>query len=90
MSSTRETTNRPGDRLVQAGGVIFAIGAVATLTTFIPLFIGTEPLPSAAYALSMLMGVGMALAGAGLLRSMAVQRRAVRAAVARQADQPAQ
>ncbi|MFB4194636.1 hypothetical protein [Streptomyces carpaticus] len=80
MSGTDDNTLDRGDLLVRIGGVVFAVGAVATLITFIPLFAGTEPFPTAAYAVSMLMGVGFALAGAGLLRSMAQQRRRDRAA----------
>ncbi|MEE1929626.1 hypothetical protein V1J52_15780 [Streptomyces sp. TRM 70351] len=64
--------------LVRFGGGVFALGAVATLITFVPLFLGTEPFPPPAYFLSMLMGAGFALAGAGFLRSLAAQRREVR------------
>ncbi|MFG2294025.1 hypothetical protein [Streptomyces sp. NPDC048603] len=70
---------RPGDALVKAGGIVFILGAVATLATMAPLFLGTDPLPSYAWALCMLMGVGFALAGAGVLRSAAAQRKAARA-----------
>jgi hypothetical protein len=61
--------------------VIFLIGAVATMATVTPLFVGADPLPSAAYFVSMLMGVGFAVAAAGLLRSIAAQRRQTREAV---------
>ena len=47
-----------------------------------PLLIGAEPLPTPAYLVSMLMGVGFAIAGAGLLRSVAEQRRQARRAQA--------
>ncbi len=70
----------PGDALVRVGAVVFAVGAVATLVTVVPLFIGADPLPTAAYLVSMLMGAGFATAGAGLLRSVAHQRRRDRAA----------
>lgn len=73
-----ETTNevqRAGDLLVRVGAVLFMIGALATLATLTPLFIGAHPLPTAAYLVSMLMGVGFALALAGLLRSALEQRR---------------
>ncbi|MEV7615825.1 hypothetical protein [Streptomyces sp. NPDC089799] len=73
---------RPGDALVKAGGIVFILGAVATLATMAPLFLGTDPLPSYAWSLCMLMGVGFALAAAGVLRSAAAQRKAARAAVA--------
>ncbi|WP_416237216.1 hypothetical protein [Streptomyces marinisediminis] len=70
---------RPGDALVRVGGVVFAAGALATLVTFVPFFLGTDPFPSYAYALSMLMGVGFALAGAGFWRGVRAQRHGVRA-----------
>ncbi|MDT0343253.1 hypothetical protein [Streptomyces litchfieldiae] len=69
----------PGDVLVRVGAVVFGVGALATMVTVIPLFIGADPLPTAAYVVSMLMGVGFAIAAAGLLRSVAHQRRVARA-----------
>jgi hypothetical protein len=62
-------TNKAGDLLVRAGAVVFIIGALGTLATIAPLFLGSDPLPTAAYLVSMLMAVGFALALAGLLRS---------------------
>ncbi|MFX4293201.1 hypothetical protein [Streptomyces bohaiensis] len=82
MSESPERVSSPGDLLVRVGGVIFAVGAVATLITFVPMFIGTEPFPVAAYVVSMLMGLGFAVAGAGMARSIAAQRRRDRAAAA--------
>ncbi|MFP8964300.1 hypothetical protein ACLIYP_27625 [Streptomyces nanhaiensis] len=76
-------TSRAGDLLVRIGAVVFVVGAVATLATITPLFLGSDPLPTAAYLVSMLMGVGFAIAGAGVLRSIAVQRREAREAVRR-------
>ncbi|MFR9673655.1 hypothetical protein [Streptomyces sp. TR06-5] len=73
-------TPRAGDLLVRIGGVVFLVGAVATLVTVAPLFLGTEPFPAPAYVVCMLMGVGFALAAVGVLRSVAAQRRAARAA----------
>jgi hypothetical protein len=70
----------PGDGLVRAGGIVFVIGAVATLVTVAPLFLGTDPFPPVAYAVCMLMGVGFAVAAAGVLRSIAAQRRQARTA----------
>ncbi|WP_413799885.1 hypothetical protein [Streptomyces iranensis] len=70
----------PGDRLIRSGVIVFAIGAVATLVTVAPLFLGADPLPSVAYVVCMLMGVGFALAAVGLLRSIAAQRREATAA----------
>ncbi|MBV9024472.1 MAG: hypothetical protein JO362_11930 [Streptomycetaceae bacterium] len=68
----------PGDLLVRIGAILFVIGAVSTLATVTPLFIGAHPLPSAAYFVCMLMGVGFALALSGLLRSALAQRHQAR------------
>ncbi|WP_269855825.1 hypothetical protein [Streptomyces sp. RPT161] len=68
----------PGDLLVRIGAIVFIIGALATLATITPLFIGTHPLPTAAYLVCMLMGVGFLLALTGLLRSALAQRRRTR------------
>ncbi|MEU8700803.1 hypothetical protein AB0C61_24680 [Streptomyces sp. NPDC048680] len=58
-----------GDLLVRVGAIVFFVGAVATLVTMAPLFLGTEPFPSIAYAVCMLMGVGFLIAAAGVIRS---------------------
>ncbi|MCX5200466.1 hypothetical protein OG897_03170 [Streptomyces sp. NBC_00237] len=76
--TTESSESTAGDRLVRVGGVVFFIGAVATLVTVAPLFLGTEPFPSIAYAVCMLMGVGFVVAAAGVLTSIAAQRRAAR------------
>lgn len=52
------------------------------MVTVAPLFLGTDPFPPIAYAVCMLMGVGFLVAGAGVLRSIAAQRRQARAATA--------
>ncbi|WP_156724970.1 hypothetical protein [Streptomyces apocyni] len=75
-----DTPKAAGDRLVRIGAIVFFVGAVATLVTVAPLFLGTEPFPTVSYAVSMLMGVGFAIAGAGVLQSIAAQRRAAREA----------
>ncbi len=79
MGVTSET-RMPGDLLVRIGAIVFAVGAVATLATMTPLFIGAHPLPTPAYFVCMLMGVGFGLALGGLLRSARAQRRQTRAA----------
>jgi hypothetical protein len=71
---THETKNA-GDLLVRTGAVLFIIGALGTLATMAPLLLGSDPLPTVAYFVSMLMGVGFALALGGLLRSAQAQRR---------------
>ncbi|WP_424889661.1 hypothetical protein [Streptomyces sp. XH2] len=75
-------TPRAGDLLVRIGAVVFLVGAVATLATVAPLFLGADPLPPAAYFVCMLMGVGFLIAGAGVLQSIAAQRRQARASAA--------
>lgn len=70
----------PGDLLVRIGAVVFLIGAMGTLATLTPLLLGTRPLPTPAYFVSMLMGVGLALALGGLLRAALAQGRSVAAA----------
>lgn len=64
----------PGDLLVRIGAVVFLVGAVGTLVTLAPLMLGTRPLPTPAYFVSMLMGAGLALALGGLLRAALAQR----------------
>ncbi|WP_405801980.1 hypothetical protein [Streptomyces sp. NBC_01506] len=71
----------PGDQLVRIGAIVFIVGVVATLVTVAPLFLGTDPFPTAAYALCTLMAVGFVIAGTGLLRSIAAQRRQARSVV---------
>lgn len=83
MSDTpRSQDSTPGDGLVRLGAIVFLVGAVATMVTVAPLLLGADPLPTAAYLVSMLMGVGFAVAAAGLLRSIAAQRRQARSAEA--------
>ncbi|MFI5985432.1 hypothetical protein ACIBEA_31810 [Streptomyces sp. NPDC051555] len=76
--NARPDEARPGDALVKAGGIVFILGAVATLATMAPLFLHTDPFPSYAWAVCMLMGVGFAISAAGVLRSAGAQRRAAR------------
>jgi hypothetical protein len=73
---SNETNAQPGDLLVRIGVIVFIVGAVATVVTVIPLLLGLDPLPTAAYLVSMLMPTGFALAIAGMVRSVLSQRRA--------------
>lgn len=77
---TRTDSTAPGDRLIRAGAILFFIGAVATLVTVAPFLLGTTPFPTFMFGLSMLMGVGFLVAGAGVLRSIAAGRRQARQA----------
>ncbi|WP_225834041.1 hypothetical protein [Streptomyces sp. NK08204] len=80
---TQTNSAAPGDRLIQAGAIVFFIGVVSTLVTVAPLFLGAKPFPSYMYWLCMLMGVGFLLAAAGVLRSVADGRRQAREAASR-------
>ncbi|WP_037608313.1 hypothetical protein [Streptacidiphilus rugosus] len=66
----------PGDLLVRIGAILFALGAVATIATVAPLFLGLHRLPTAAYFVCMTMPLGFAVALAGLFRTARSQRRA--------------
>ncbi|WP_030235157.1 hypothetical protein [Streptomyces sp. NRRL S-350] len=67
----------PGDVYVKAGAIVFGLGALATLVTFVPLFLHLTPLPTAAYWLSMLMPAGFLAALTGLFVNARAQRRRV-------------
>ncbi|GGU67658.1 hypothetical protein GCM10010211_36330 [Streptomyces albospinus] len=75
-----DETPQAGDLLVRIGAIVFLVGAVATLATVLPLFLGTHPLPWVFYWVSMLMGAGFLIAGAGVVRSVTAQRRQAEAA----------
>ncbi|MFF4551015.1 hypothetical protein [Streptomyces sp. NPDC001435] len=75
---TQTNSAGPGDGLIRTGAVVFFIGAVATLVTVAPLFLGAKPFPTYMFGLSMLMAVGFLVAGAGVLRSIAAGRRQAR------------
>jgi hypothetical protein len=77
---TQTNSAGPGDGLIRTGAVVFFIGAVATLVTVAPLFLGAKPFPTYMFGLSMLMAVGFLVAGAGVLRSIAADRRQARGA----------
>ncbi|MEV7020806.1 hypothetical protein [Kitasatospora sp. NPDC093558] len=64
-----------GDAYVRVGAIVFGVGALATLVTFVPLFLHLTPLPTAAYWLSMLMPVGFLLALVGLYVNARAQKR---------------
>ncbi|MEU6457824.1 hypothetical protein [Streptomyces sp. NPDC047065] len=79
---TQSNSAAPGDRLIRAGAIVFFVGTVATLVTVAPLLLGTSPFPTYMFGLSMLMGVGFLIAGAGVFQSIAAGRRQARAAAA--------
>jgi hypothetical protein len=73
--SRTEEPAAPGDGLVRIGAILFAVGAVATIATVLPLFLGLHRLPTPAYFVCMVMPLGFAVALAGLFRSARAQRR---------------
>jgi hypothetical protein len=75
---TQTNSAGSGDRLIRAGAIVFFLGALATLVTVAPLFLHAKPFPTYMFGLSMLMGVGFLLAGAGVLQSIAAGRRQAR------------
>lgn len=85
VATVAADSSGPGDRLIRIGAIVFFVGAAATLVTVAPLFLGTTPFPTYMYLLSMLMGAGFLVAGAGVLRSVAAGRRARAAREAREA-----
>ncbi|GLW49694.1 hypothetical protein Stsp02_53550 [Streptomyces sp. NBRC 14336] len=62
---------------------MFIVGAVATVVTVAPLLLGTNPFPTYMFGLSMLMGVGFLIAGAGVFQSVSAGRRQARAGAGR-------
>lgn len=62
---------------------MFIVGAVATVVTVAPLLLGTSPFPTYMFGLSMLMGVGFLIAGAGVFQSVSAGRRQARAGAGR-------
>lgn len=68
-------SNDSGEGLVKAGAIVFCVGALATIVTFVPLFLHLTPLPTPAYWVSMLMPLGLLFALVGLFRSARAQRR---------------
>ncbi|MDH6577584.1 hypothetical protein [Kitasatospora sp. MAP5-34] len=69
-----------GDAFVRAGALVFGLGAISTLVTFVPLFFNLPRLPTIAYWLCMLMPLGFLVSLTGMLLSARAQRRRVEAA----------
>ncbi|MER5637464.1 hypothetical protein ABT095_10965 [Kitasatospora sp. NPDC002227] len=68
-------TADPGSAFVRTGAIIFGLGSIATLVTFVPLFFHLTPLPTAAYWLSMMMPLGFLVSLVGLLQGARAQKR---------------
>ena len=59
--------SRPGDRLVRAGALVFAVGVLGVLGLVVPFFLGRDG-GDAWSVLAALTPLGLALALVGLLR----------------------
>jgi VIT1/CCC1 family predicted Fe2+/Mn2+ transporter len=58
---------RPGERLVRAGALVFAVGVVGALLAVVPFFFGRQDAPSWTALTASLLPVGLGLALVGLL-----------------------
>lgn len=68
-----------GDRLVQAGAVLFVLGVVAVVLSVVPVLLGADEAPDLPSLLAgVLLPLGLGLALGGLLRSARRRRRAAR------------
>ena len=65
----------PGDGLVRAGVVLFALGGVGVLLTVLPYFFGDDGPALASLVVASLMPFGLGLALLGLLRAARASRR---------------
>ena len=66
----------PGDGLVRAGAVLFAVGGIGVLLTVLPYFFSDGDPALAALVVASLMPFGLALALLGLLRGARASSRA--------------
>ena len=66
---------QPGESLVRAGAVVFAVGVVGALLAVVPFFFGRDDAPSWTALLASLLPVGLGLALLGLLRGARARRR---------------
>jgi len=76
----------PGDRLVRAGAVVFALGVLDLLLVVVPFFLGRTDAPLALALGTLLMPVGLGLALSGLLRSARRGRRSAHRSGRRQSS----
>ena len=66
---------RPGDGLVRAGAVLFAVGVLGVLAVVVPFFFGRDDAPLVWTLVASLLPAGMGLALLGLLRGARARRR---------------
>ena len=65
----------PGDAMVRAGALLFALGGIGVLLTVLPYFFGDADPAFASLVVASLMPFGLALALLGLLRGARASRR---------------
>jgi VIT1/CCC1 family predicted Fe2+/Mn2+ transporter len=66
---------RPGDGMVRAGAIVFAVGVLGVLLAVVPFFFGREDAPSWVALLASIMPVGLGISLLGLLRGARARRR---------------
>ena len=75
MSHISPEPPRPGERLVLAGALVFAIGLLAAIVVVVPFFFGRSDAPLGPALATLLMPLGLGLALSGLLRGARRGRR---------------
>jgi VIT1/CCC1 family predicted Fe2+/Mn2+ transporter len=65
----------PGDGLVRAGALLFAVGVVGVLGVVVPFFLERDEAPAVWSVLASLTPLGLAVALVGLLRGARAGRR---------------
>jgi VIT1/CCC1 family predicted Fe2+/Mn2+ transporter len=66
---------RPGEGLVRAGAVVFAVGVVGVLLAVVPFFFGRQDAPSWVALVASIMPLGLGIALVGLLVGARSRRR---------------
>lgn len=66
---------RPGEGLVRAGALVFAIGVAGVLAVLVPFLLGRADAPLWATLLALLLPVGLGMSLVGLLREARTRRR---------------
>lgn len=78
MSARHAGRAAAGERLVQAGALLFGLGVVGVLAVVVPFLLGRPDAPLWSTLLASLLPVGLGLALLGLLRGARARRRAAR------------
>lgn len=75
MTARHAAGGVPGDRLVRAGALVFALGVLGVLAVVVPFLLGRDDAPLWTTLLASLLPVGLGLALLGLLRGARARRR---------------